>query len=199
MHLLGKGFAYKDEKIKGLRRADQFVKMAVSASGKACIGSEFAKEDTKISIIIATLFGPHATTFKFLDNILDYSDKGASPTVFSHSVHNAAASYIAAALGIMGQSLTITSFMDPLKQALILADAWLECGQAAKVLVCYAEEESHPFCVSHEYCTFPSYSKDNIPTGAAAVLLERGGENKIEIPEKIIDPFIFIKDMGINS
>ena len=193
MKILGKGFADNKEKIKGIRRADNFAKMAVIASTKACVNYEFAKNDTDTSIILCTQFGPHVTTFKFLDNLLDYSDVGASPLTFSHSVHNAAASYIASSLGIRGQSLTITSFIDPLKQAFLLADAWFYCKQAKKIIVCYVEEESEPLVAAHKHCSFPLYSKDKIVTGAAAILLEKSDDMKI--PERIINPFTFIKEM----
>ena len=193
MILLGKGFADKNTKIKGIRRADVFAKMAVSASNKACAGFEFENENTEISIIVATLFRPHVTTFKFLDNLLDYSDSGVSPTTFSHSVHNAAASYIAASLKINGQSLTITSFNDPFKQALILADAWFQLEQARKIIICYVEEESDPLISAHKHCTFPSYSKNKISTGAASILLEKG--SSIQIPEKVLNPFIYIEEL----
>ena len=193
MKLLGKGFADKNTKIKGIRRADIFAKMAVSASQKACSENTFHDKDTNASIIVATLFGPHVTTFKFLDNLLDYSDSGVSPTTFSHSVHNAAASYIATNLGIMGQSLTITSFNDPFKQALVLADAWLDLKQVQKVLVCYVDEVSAPMALAHGHCAFPSYSIDKLHTGAAAILLEKGSAFKI--PEKIFNPFIFIEEL----
>ncbi len=198
MNLLGKGFASENAKVKGIRRADRFAKMAVAASldaCSACSGSVLSENQTDTSIIVATMFGPHATTFRFLDNILDYSDKGVSPTVFSHSVHNAAASYIASALGIMGQTLTITSFNDPLNQALVLAKAWIDSGQALKVLVCYVDEESDPFCAAHEHCAFPSYAKKTINTRAASVLLGAGKGGKIEIPVWISDPFIYIKKL----
>ena len=193
MNLLGKGFANQGEKIKNIRRADNFAKMAVSASIKACADFEFSNKKRGVSIILATQFGPHVTTFKFLDNLLDYSETGVSPTIFSHSVHNAAASYIASTLGIIGQTLTITTFVDPLKQALILADAWLETDQAKKIILCYVEEESGPFTKAHRHCTFPSYSNDQFTTGAAAVLLEKG--NNIEIPVKILKPFTYIEEM----
>ncbi|MCP4672801.1 MAG: hypothetical protein GY857_16010 [Desulfobacula sp.] len=193
MNLLGKGSADKTTKIKGIRRADIFTKMAVSASSKACSDFTFKKEDMDVSIIVATLFGPHVTTFKFLDNLLDYSDSGVSPTTFSHSVHNAAASYIAAFLGIRGQSLTITSFDDPFKQALILADAWLEFDQAKKIVVCYVEEESGPMVWAHKHCTFPSYSENMILTGAVSILVEKG--STITIPEKILNPFNYIEEL----
>ena len=193
MKLLGKGFAIGNAKVKNIRRADNFAKMAVSASMKACAEFEFSNKKQGVSIILATQFGPHVTTFKFLDNLLDYSETGVSPTIFSHTVHNAAASYIASTLGIIGQTLTITSFVDPLRQALILADAWLESNQTKKVIICYTEEESGPFTKAHKHCTFPSYSKDKFTTGAAAILLEKG--RNIKIPLEILNPFTYIEEM----
>ena len=149
--------------------------------------------DQDVSIIVSTQFGPHATTFKFLDNLIDYSDKHVSPLTFSHSVHNAAASYIASVLGIRGQSLTITSFQDPLKQALILADSWLSQKQAKRVLVCHIDEESHPLTLVHKHCDFPSYSKKKLRTQAACILLKEG--DGFDIPEEIKDPFKFIQQL----
>ncbi|MCK5313131.1 MAG: beta-ketoacyl synthase chain length factor [Desulfobacteraceae bacterium] len=193
MQLLGKGFADKNVKLKKIRRADNFAKMAVSASMNACADFDFPDTKSDISIILATQFGPHVTTFKFLDDLLDYSEISVSPTIFSHSVHNAAASYIASTLEIIGQTLTITSFIDPLRQALILADAWLRTDQANKIIVCYAEEESGPFLTAHKHCIFPSYSKDTLRTGAAAIFVEKG--KNIEIPVKIENPFTYIEEM----
>jgi 3-oxoacyl-(acyl-carrier-protein) synthase len=193
MDILGKGFADQNTKIKGIRRADKFAKMAVAACQESCNLLDFSKEKSEISIILATQFGPHSTTFKFLDNILDYSDTSASPTIFSHSVHNAATSYIASCLGICGQALTITSFSDPLKQALIMADAWLELKQTEKVIVCYVEEESDPMVFAHGYCDFPSYSKNKILSGAVSILLQQG--NLFKIPERILNPFKYIKEL----
>jgi len=193
MELLGKGFANKDDKVKNMRRADNFSKMAVSASIKAVTDLDTKNKEKNISIILATQFGPHVTTFKFLDNLLDYSENSVSPTVFSHSVHNAAASYIASALEIIGQTLTITSFIDPLKQAFILADAWLETYQAEKVIICYVEEESAPFTESQLHCNFPSYSKHCFTTGAAAAVVKKGSQ--IKIPMEVTNPFTFIEEL----
>ncbi len=193
MKILGKGFALKDEKTVKLRRADNFVKMAVAAATRSCSDLDLSNGDNNISIILATQFGPHVTTFKFLDNLLDFSPAGVSPTVFSHSVHNAAASYIASSLGILGQALTITSFTDPLKQALVIGRAWLELGQADKLVICYVEEESEPFSFSFDHCSFPSYSKNGFTTGAAAILVKKG--NDFQIPLKILNPFTFIKEL----
>lgn len=197
MQLISKGFADKDDKITGIRRADTFAKMAVCASAKACekliINNQDTGQDEDISIIVSTQFGPHATTFKFLDNLIDYSDKLVSPLTFSHSVHNAAASYIASFMGIRGQSLTITSFQDPLKQALILAECWLYQTDTSKVLVCHVDEESDPMNLVHGHCDFPSYSKKGLKTEAASVLLKKG--DGFDVPEQIKDPFEFIRQL----
>ena len=63
-----------------------------------------------------------------------------SPTTFSHSVHNAAAAYIAAALGLRGPTLTVTQFAFPFHEALRLGGAWLAEGRCDAVLVGAADE-----------------------------------------------------------
>jgi 3-oxoacyl-[acyl-carrier-protein] synthase II len=80
------------------------------------------------------------TAFRFLDEIIDYGDANVSPTLFSHSVHNAAASYIASALNNHGPTLTVTQFGFSFHQALILARAWIQEGRCERVLVGSVEE-----------------------------------------------------------
>lgn len=188
MKLIGKGSAdsRSNLKIPGTRRADRFAKMAVKACLKAA--GEFSPPSGDTGVIVATRFGPHATTFKFLDGLLDYSDTEVSPTTFSHSVHNAAASYIAAALGIRGPALTLTCFEDPLSRAFELVPAWLELDRAGYVFVCFVEEKSGPFDAIQTKCPMPPYSKNGITEGAAAFLLTRG--DGFAVPESIGDVFI---------
>ncbi len=134
--------ALKDKAVAAtLRRADRFSKMAVAAAQAALSGVE----EKNIGIILATSFGPHPTTFKFLDNILDYKEKEVSPTLFSHSVHNAAVSYISTVLATTGPTLTVTGFSLPLIEALRLASVWLKSGVCAQVLVGAAEERGEVF------------------------------------------------------
>jgi 3-oxoacyl-[acyl-carrier-protein] synthase II len=85
--------------LKGLRRADKFSRMSVLAASDAVSCSGIRSFDGKSTgVILATAFGPHVTTFGFLDDILDYGDANVSPSKFSNSVHNAAVSYIAESL-----------------------------------------------------------------------------------------------------
>jgi 3-oxoacyl-[acyl-carrier-protein] synthase II len=122
--------------LKEARRADDFTKIAVLAAVDAFVDSglgEDAKES--LGIILATALGPHVTTFKFLNDILTYGDNGVSPTLFSHSVHNAAVSYIAANLGSHGPTLTVTQFADSFSQALFIAQSWLAEKRCTNILV----------------------------------------------------------------
>jgi 3-oxoacyl-[acyl-carrier-protein] synthase II len=122
--------------LKEARRADDLSKMAVLAAHDAFIDSGLGPDEKKtLGIIVATAFGPHNTTFRFLDDILNYGDAQVSPTVFSHSVHNASASYIAFTLQGRGPTLTITQFAHSFHQAVMLAEAWLKEGRCAHVLV----------------------------------------------------------------
>ncbi len=122
--------------LKEARRADSFSKMATLAAYDALADSAIPEEHKqKIGIILSTALGPHVTTFGFLDDILTYGDAGVSPTLFSHSVHNAAASYIALNLQTRGPTLTLTQFGDSFRQAIILAECWLKENRCSYILV----------------------------------------------------------------
>lgn len=122
--------------LKKLRRSDKLSKMAVLAAADAVADGGISEEERRrLGVIVATAFGAHATTFEFLDGILDYGEAAVSPTVFSNSVHNAAASYVSSALGIQGPTLTVTQFFFSFHAALQLADAWLAEGRVGQVLV----------------------------------------------------------------
>jgi 3-oxoacyl-[acyl-carrier-protein] synthase II len=118
----------KDKKLlKKVRRSDKFSKMAVLAAADALNDSAIENIDKKrLGVIVATAFGPHVTTFDFLDGLLDYGDINVSPITFSNSVHNAAASYITEVLNVHGPCLTITQFQFSFQYALQMAKSWLD-------------------------------------------------------------------------
>lgn len=126
--------------LKPLRRADKLSKMAVLGAAAALADSGIDVSGKRGGIILATAFGAHVTTFDFLDGIIDYGEANVSPTAFSNSVHNAAASYVATALGITGPTLTVTAFRFSFESALQLAAAWLAQGRADYLLVGAVEQ-----------------------------------------------------------
>ncbi len=128
--------------LRNTRRADRFSKMAVLAACDAVkdSGIEMQQGKRDFGIILATAFGPHVSGFRFLNDIIEYGEVKVSPTVFSHSVHKAAASYIALALANRGPTLTVTQFFFSFHQALALAWSWIEEGRCESVLVGSVEE-----------------------------------------------------------
>ncbi len=122
--------------LKKMRRSDKLSKMAVLAAHDAVhdFGIRHIQQKN-VGVIVATGHGAHPTTFEFLDGILDFGEAAVSPTVFSNSVHNAAASYIASVLDIHGPTLTVTQFHFSFQAALQLAKVWLEEGRCDYVLV----------------------------------------------------------------
>jgi len=133
----------KDKITSGaLRRADRFTKMAVLAAHDAMTDSGLDQSIDKadLGIIGSTYFGPHVTTFHFLDEILDYGHKGVSAIAFSHSVHNSAVSYVALSLECRGPTLTLTDFSFPFQSALLTAKMWLSQERCDHVLAGYVEE-----------------------------------------------------------
>ncbi len=132
--------------LKKLRRADRFSKLVALSAWDAVADAGLCAADlaTGTGIIVTTAWGPHGATFDFLDEILDFGDGGVSPTRFSHSVHNAAAAYMAILFGSRGPACTLADFHRPLRGGLSLASLWLREGRCRRILLTYTEESSSP-------------------------------------------------------
>lgn len=122
------------------RRADRFSKMTLLAAMEALNGC--AADPGRTGIVLATAFGPHGTVFRYVNEMLEFGDAKASPTVFSQSVHAAAASMIAVAAKLHGPALSVADLAFPFEEALALADGWLESGRCDAVLVGAVDEVS---------------------------------------------------------
>ena len=135
--------AVPEHLLRGLRRADDFIRLAVAA-GAAVMASLPAEaslpEDT--GIFIGTTTGSLDTNFHFLDTLIDDGEGQSSPTLFSHSVHNSAAGYVSRSFEIRGPALTVTTSGWPFLAALAEANAALMSGQLKAALVIGAEEDT---------------------------------------------------------
>ncbi|MCF7848313.1 MAG: beta-ketoacyl synthase chain length factor, partial [Kiritimatiellales bacterium] len=135
------------------------------------------------------------TTFAFLDDILDYGDAGVSPTVFSHSVHNAAVSYISRLLEIKGPTWTVTQFRNPFEEAVQLAQAWLNEDRCDYVLL-GAADECGPVMeyICREKLPIATDGRIGpdayVPGEGAAFFLvgNEGGGEEFKLPEKSFAP-----------
>ncbi|MEI3039345.1 MAG: beta-ketoacyl synthase N-terminal-like domain-containing protein [Victivallales bacterium] len=120
----------------GLRRADRYTAIAVAAAQEAAQDSPWRgklPEDT--GVIVAGFPGPHNTTAAFLDELLDYPEDQVLSAAFTHSVFNAAASYIALVLGVRGPEFSVTGVDDLLYEAFASADSMFRTGYCRRILL----------------------------------------------------------------
>jgi len=134
---------------RALRRVDHFSRMAVLASVLALEDADMLDEDHQhLAVVVSTGYGATRTTFSFLDSVIDDGDACASPTLFSNSVHNAAAAHISLQLKLTGPSLTISQFDQSLVSGLIAARQWLAEKRVDAVLLGVVDE----YCSVLGYC-----------------------------------------------
>lgn len=126
---------------KKLRRAHPINCMALIAAEEALKEANLPLTgDTDTGVLLATGLGSHKATFEYQDSLLTYGEKEASPTQFSHSVHNSSMSYLTQHLNLHGPALTISNFCHSFENALLLAYAWIFQGACSKVLLGVSEE-----------------------------------------------------------
>ena len=141
--LLPEGAPERDELVAlcrkyALRRPDRLTQLALAAAER--LGTDLSGDDT--ALLTVTSYGPAATTCRVLDDILDYPEEEILPTGFSHSVINAAASYLGAAHRIHGPTFAVVGFEDPFYEAVDLAQVLLAGRACRRVLIVGADETS---------------------------------------------------------
>jgi 3-oxoacyl-[acyl-carrier-protein] synthase II len=171
------------------RRVDHFSRLALLG---ACLaledGGALECPHEDLGLIIASGYGATRTTFAFLDSVLTDGDPCASPTLFSNSVHNAAAAHVAIQLRITGPSLTLSQFGMSVASGLLTARQWLAQGRVQRVLFGALDE----LCPVLGYChqrffgappariePFALDRQSAVPgEGAAFFLLEEGTDSR---------------------
>ena len=134
---------------RALRRVDHYSRMAVLAAYLALEDADRLSQDSHdMAMVVASGYGSTRTTFSFLDSVFNGGDACASPTMFSNSVHNAAAAHISIFLKARGPNLTISQFEMSVPAALLTACRWLQDKQVNTVL----------FGGVDEYCSVLGYS-----------------------------------------
>lgn len=126
-----------------LRRIDHYSKMTLLAASMALKDAGLSLGDhPSRGIIVATGYGPHRTTFSFLDSFIREGDSMSSPTQFASSVHNAAAAYSSILLKEKGPTLTVSQFDMSVASALLTAACWLQEGRVDRILFGAVDEYS---------------------------------------------------------
>jgi len=123
---------------KPLRRGDQFIQLTAAAAHQALVQVvAVERPGERCGLFLGTCFGPMQSNFNVLDALID--QEPVSPTLFSHSVFNAAAGYASRLFGIFGGAWTFTSFTWPFLQGLANADFMLATGRLDRALILQVE------------------------------------------------------------
>jgi 3-oxoacyl-[acyl-carrier-protein] synthase II len=126
-----------------LRRVDHYSRMALLGAHLALADAGMLGSDlSRLGVVVASGYGATATTFAFLDSIIDDGDLCASPTHFANSLHNVAAANISILLGAKGPSLTVSQFEMSVGSALLSARQWLAEGRVDSLLFGAVDEVS---------------------------------------------------------
>ena len=134
---------------RALRRVDHYSRMAALGSYLALEDAGRQPQELKnLAVVVASGYGSTRTTFSFLDSVFSDGDACASPTLFSNSVHNAAAATISISLKARGPNLTVSQFEMSVSLGLLTACRWLQDKQVDAVL----------FGSVEEYCSVLGYS-----------------------------------------
>ena len=144
-HLIDRTFLSGFKKQHGMRRADFYTAMIAAAALEAVQDSCFrGAPPEETGILIAGRFGPQNTTAKFLDELLEYPEDQLLSTAFTHSVHNAAASYVAELLHLTGPVFTMTHHEASVPAGpLATVKACIETGYCTRILFLSAQESGY--------------------------------------------------------
>lgn len=168
--------SYLKDKVpkRALRRIDHFSQLALTGAYLVMNDSGSDHFDSeKTGLVICSGYGSAKTTFSFLDSIIDDGDSCASPTLFSNSVHNAAAGHISMLLGLKGPSLTVSQFEMSVPSGLLSAIQWLREERVEQVL----------FGAVDEYCDVLGYCyRRFFDTGNETIMTPLGNHCQSAIP-----------------
>jgi len=188
---------------RGLRRIDHYIRMAL-------LGCFLALEDAdmlhtnrgKMGIIIATGYGSTCNTFDLQHSVITEAAPFCSPTQFSNSVHNAAATHISILLKEMGPNLSVSHYDMSITSAFLSACQWLQEERVESVLVGSVDEYSKIL----GYFRHCLYRKGNKKAGFADkmnpeyAIIGEGSNFFILTGEKeTTSPYGFIEDVKMGN
>jgi 3-oxoacyl-(acyl-carrier-protein) synthase len=128
--------------LTGARRFSPWLKMSLAAAQEAlALGSQLDLD--RLGVIGGTGYGSLTHTAAFVENLILNREAQPQPANFIYSVHNAASTQVAQALGAHGYNLTITHDHTSYEQALLAAARRLPAGDEERILVLGADEY-HP-------------------------------------------------------
>lgn len=160
-----------DDLARTLRRADDFINLAVVSARTALKSApQRSLAPVETGIFIGTGYGPLETNFCSLGSLIDDGEGQISPTLFSHSVYNAAAGYVSRLLDIHGPALTVTTYAWPFITALNQARLALLSNRIKRAVVITVE--TYSALLNDAYTRWHGLSEVPWQPGAVAWILD---------------------------
>ncbi|WP_072696952.1 beta-ketoacyl synthase chain length factor [Desulfovibrio litoralis] len=126
---------------KKLRQVDHFTRLGLLSIFYALKNVGLSSENLQdTGIILVSGYGPIKRTFDFLNSIVEFGPKLASPLMFSLSVHNIPTATIALLLGQKTPYTTICQPKGAVLSGLQTAELWLKQRRVKKVLLVAIDE-----------------------------------------------------------
>jgi len=201
--LSGREFEVPPDLSAKLRRADLFVSLAAACGRRALELSPPSRlQAEKTGVFIGTAYGPLETNLSSLGSLIDHGERQISPTLFSHSVYNAAAGYISRLFDIHGPALTVTTYAWPFLTALSHRRLSIVTGRISRALVLAVETYGRFLDDAYNRCQ--KIEAPPCQPGAVAVVLEKEQTSpqglcalgQMEIVEKPCDPKLLLTRDG---
>ena len=123
-----------------VRRMGHFAKLSLLSACQAIKDSGLELAGRSIGIIQGSVYGPIISGLQAFDELIDFGDNQLSPTNFSGSVFNTAATYLSLAFSIQGSTLTHTSGLDTLYNSFLTASQWLEDEEVDYIILGVGDE-----------------------------------------------------------
>jgi len=147
-----------------------------------------------IGIFSGLAAGPLETNFRYLDSLLDDGEGNSSPTLFSHSVHNAMAGYLSRIFKIHGPVSTLTSFTWPFLVALREATIAIAAGVVKYAIVVTAATASP--AIDYALDKITEDQRNPLNSGAVCWILEEAVPG---LGQQITVDHIFIQEKGCDG
>jgi 3-oxoacyl-[acyl-carrier-protein] synthase II len=188
---------------KTTRRMDTFGRIALLLAASLLHGKP-EEEHRDQGLVVATGYGSFSTNMEFLETVFAQGHAGASPMIFSSTVHNSAMAAVGIHFAMQGPACTLSMFKASPGGAFVLAETWLASGKADQVLVLVADDVPH-LAAYHESRTGPapdsSWPEILLAEGGAGFLLGRTGPLRLarEDSRPVGDPLFGGREEGSVS
>lgn len=153
------------------RRMSRFSKISLITLAEALedAGALTPENSQRTGLVIGTAFGNLDFANSYQKRVLLEGAAGASPTLFSASIHNSLAAQLTLTFSIRGPNSTVATMEQTAIGSMRLAYDWIQQGAADRVVVVVGDElsEYHLYYLAHRDCDFPAGE------GMHAFVLER--------------------------